>query len=61
MNLDKLLLKDIKENFFLKMKTFNLPIDELAAIRTLPPPSMKFVIADTSIEPPNSTHKKMNK
>ena len=27
---------------------------ELAATMTLPPPSMKFVIAATSMDPPNS-------
>lgn len=31
-----------------------LPMEELAAIRTFPPPSMKLVMADTSIDPPNS-------
>lgn len=35
--------------------SYNLPIAELAATRTFPPPSMKSVIALTFSEPPNSS------
>lgn len=43
---------------FTKKMTINWPIAELVATRTLPPPSMKSVIALTFNEPPNSTNRR---
>lgn len=36
----------------------NIPISELAATKTFPPPSIKLVIAATSSDPPNSKKRK---
>lgn len=38
--------------------SINIPISELAATKTFPPPSIKLVIAATSSDPPNSTYEK---
>lgn len=53
MNKDTFILKWLN----VKLLLINWPISELAAIKTLPPPSMKDVIVSTFIFPPKSENK----